>query len=85
MARFDLCRIVTQMKRQRHLAFDRAFLFVKDHGRGVGQGYVLQADAQGGVRRQGDALQVEDFAIEAGLGGGLMIDRLRAGRSWPGG
>src|SRR3990167_7255369 len=33
MAGFDLGRIVTQMKRQRHLAFDRTFLFVEDHGR----------------------------------------------------
>ncbi len=45
MTRFHLRWIVTQMKRQRHLAFDRAFLLVKDHCGRVGQGNVLQADA----------------------------------------
>ncbi|MNP59830.1 hypothetical protein D3C76_1548580 [compost metagenome] len=70
MAGLDLGWIITEVERQRDLAFDRAALLIEHHRRGVGQGNVLQAHAQGRVGRQGDALQVEDFAIEARDGGG---------------
>ena len=67
MTRFVLGRIVTQMEWQGHLAFDLRLLFVDDHCRRVGQGHVLQAHAQDGGGGQGAALQVKDFAVEAGL------------------
>ena len=67
MAGLDLGRIITEVERRRDLAFDRTVLLIEHHGGGVGQGHILQAHAQGGGGRQGDALQVEHFTVEAVL------------------